>query len=192
MDTNDYSAKDIIVLSGPRGREVRAPCCPSTARTAPLLPAGRRLKTRPPRSEPVPSASCAWETCCLHAAACGPPARNTKRAPKKRARGIGCFQSSWVAPIWPWGSLTEPCRRWRPRKLSTPKCPGRISLPGRRSLAKGDASAAVTPLLASLAANPFDPSVHCSLAEAYKKLSADTATTSKRQRAERDCRALSK
>jgi predicted Zn-dependent protease len=63
---------------------------------------------------------------------------------------------------------------------------------GQALLAKGDAAGAVAPLLASLAANPFDPSVHCSLAEAYKKLPADAATTNKRQRAERDCRAMSR
>jgi tetratricopeptide (TPR) repeat protein len=71
-----------------------------------------------------------------------------------------------------------------------PEIPWPHLIAGQALLAKGDAGAAVAPLLASLAANPFDPSVHCSLAEAYKKLPADAVTTSKRQRAERDCRAL--
>jgi len=71
-----------------------------------------------------------------------------------------------------------------------PEVPWPHLIAGQALLAKGDAAGAVPPLLASLAANPFDPSVHCSLAEAYKKLPADAATTSKRQRAERDCRAL--
>ncbi len=79
-----------------------------------------------------------------------------------------------------------------PAQALYPEVPWPHLIAGQALLAKGDASAAVTPLLASLAANPFDPSVHCSLAEAYKKLPADAATTSKRQRAERDCRALSK
>ena len=60
----------------------------------------------------------------------------------------------------------------------------------REALAKGDAKAAVAPLLLSLAINPYDPSVHCSLAEAYKRL--PDAPADKRQRAERDCRELGK
>ena len=71
-----------------------------------------------------------------------------------------------------------------------PEVPWPHLIAGQALLAKGDAAEAVAPLLASLAANPFDPSVHCSLAEAYKKLPADAVTASKRQRAERDCRAL--
>jgi tetratricopeptide (TPR) repeat protein len=71
-----------------------------------------------------------------------------------------------------------------------PEVPWPNLIAGQALLAKGDAADAVAPLLASLGANPFDPSVHCSLAEAYKKLPADAAMTSKRQRAERDCRAL--
>jgi hypothetical protein len=59
-------------------------------------------------------------------------------------------------------------------------------------MAKGDAAGAVAPLLSSLAANPFDPSVHCSLAEAYKKLPADAVPATRRQRAERDCREMTK
>ena len=73
-----------------------------------------------------------------------------------------------------------------------PEVPWPNLIAGQALLAKGDAAGAVAPLLASLAANPFDPSVHCSLAEAYKKLPTDAATTSKRQRAERDCRAMSR
>jgi tetratricopeptide (TPR) repeat protein len=71
-----------------------------------------------------------------------------------------------------------------------PEIPWPHLIAGQALLAKGNAVGAVVPLLASLAANPFDPSVHCSLAEAYKKLPADAATTNKRQRAERDCRSL--
>jgi tetratricopeptide (TPR) repeat protein len=71
-----------------------------------------------------------------------------------------------------------------------PEIPWPHLIAGQALLAKGDAAGAVAPLLASLAANPFDPSVHCSLAEAYKKLPADATAMNKRQRAERDCRAL--
>jgi tetratricopeptide (TPR) repeat protein len=73
-----------------------------------------------------------------------------------------------------------------------PEVPWPHLVAGQALLAKGDASGALQPLLASLAANPFDPNVHCSLVEAYKKLPADAATAGKRQRAERDCRSLSK
>jgi predicted Zn-dependent protease len=71
-----------------------------------------------------------------------------------------------------------------------PEVPWPHLIAGQALLAKGDGASAVAPLLAALAANPFDPSVHCSLAEAYKKLPANGSNTSKRLRAERDCRAL--
>jgi predicted Zn-dependent protease len=61
---------------------------------------------------------------------------------------------------------------------------------GQAALAKGDAKTAVASLALSLAINPYDPSVHCSLAEAYKHL--PDAPPDKRQRAERDCRELGK
>jgi tetratricopeptide (TPR) repeat protein len=73
-----------------------------------------------------------------------------------------------------------------------PEIPWPHLIAGQALLAKGDAAGAVAPLLASLAANPFDPSVHCSLVEAYKKLPADAVPTSRRLRAERDCRELTK
>jgi Flp pilus assembly protein TadD len=71
-----------------------------------------------------------------------------------------------------------------------PELPWPHLIAGQADLAKGDAKAAVAPLLLSLAINPYDPSVHCSLAEAYKRL--PDAPADKRQRAERDCRELGK
>jgi predicted Zn-dependent protease len=71
-----------------------------------------------------------------------------------------------------------------------PELPWPHLIVGQASLAKGDASAAIAPLLLSLAINPYDPSVHCSLAAAYQQV--PTAPADKRQRAERDCRDLSK
>ncbi len=71
-----------------------------------------------------------------------------------------------------------------------PELPWPHLIVGQASLAKGDAAAAVAPLLLSLAINPYDPSVHCSLAAAYQQVPA--APADKRQRAERDCRDLSK
>jgi tetratricopeptide (TPR) repeat protein len=71
-----------------------------------------------------------------------------------------------------------------------PELPWPHLIVGQASLAKGDAAAAVAPLLLSLAINPYDPSVHCSLAAAYQQVPG--APADKRQRAERDCRDLSK
>jgi hypothetical protein len=44
--------------------------------------------------------------------------------------------------------------------------------------------------LRALAINPYDPGVHCSLAEAYRRLPG--TPVEKRQRAERDCQQLGK
>ena len=57
-------------------------------------------------------------------------------------------------------------------------------------MAKGDAQAAVDPLLRAIAVNPYDPGAHCSLAEAYRRL--PDAPADKLKRAERDCRELGK
>ncbi|HEX7507000.1 MAG TPA: tetratricopeptide repeat protein [Polyangia bacterium] len=71
-----------------------------------------------------------------------------------------------------------------------PELPWPHLIAGQAALAKGDAKAAVAALSLSLAINPYDPSVHCSLAQAYKQL--PDAPPDKRQRAERDCRELGK
>jgi tetratricopeptide (TPR) repeat protein len=69
-----------------------------------------------------------------------------------------------------------------------PELPWPHLIAGQATLAKGDAKAAIAPLLLSLAVNPYDPSVHCSLAEAYQRL--PDAPPDKLKRAERDCREL--
>jgi tetratricopeptide (TPR) repeat protein len=71
-----------------------------------------------------------------------------------------------------------------------PELPWPHLIAGQAALAKGDAKAAVASLTLSLAINPYDPSVHCSLAEAYKQL--PDAPADKRPRAERDCREMGK
>ena len=71
-----------------------------------------------------------------------------------------------------------------------PELPWPHLIAGQAALAKGDAKAAIASLTLSLAINPYDPSVHCGLAEAYKQL--PDAPADKRQRAERDCRELGK
>lgn len=71
-----------------------------------------------------------------------------------------------------------------------PELPWPHLIAGQALLAKGDAKDAIAPLLLALAINPYDPNVHCSLAEAYKRL--PEAPAQKRERAERDCRELGK
>ncbi len=77
----------------------------------------------------------------------------------------------------------------RPAEATYPELPWPHLIAGQAALAEGDAKGAVASLLRSLAINPYDPSVHCSLAKAYEEL--PDAPADKRQRAERDCKALS-
>lgn len=69
-----------------------------------------------------------------------------------------------------------------------PELPWPHLIAGQAMLGKGDARGALAPLLLSVAVNPYDPSVHCSLAEAYKRL--PDVPAEKLKRAERDCREL--
>jgi tetratricopeptide (TPR) repeat protein len=71
-----------------------------------------------------------------------------------------------------------------------PELPWPHLIEGQALLGKGNAPEALSPLLLSLAVNPYDPSVHCSLADAYKKIPG--APAEKLKRAERDCRELGK
>ena len=71
-----------------------------------------------------------------------------------------------------------------------PELPWPHLIAGQALLGKGSAKEAIVPLLLSLAVNPYDPSVHCSLAEAYKQV--PDAPTEKLKRAQRDCRELGK
>lgn len=69
-----------------------------------------------------------------------------------------------------------------------PELPWPHLIAGQAALAQGDARRASESLLRALAINPYDPSVHCSLADAYGKL--PDAPAEQRARAERDCREL--
>jgi predicted Zn-dependent protease len=71
-----------------------------------------------------------------------------------------------------------------------PELPWPHLIAGQAMLAKGDAKAAAGSLLLAIAVNPYDPSAHCSLAEAYRRL--PDASPDKLKRAERDCRDLGK
>lgn len=71
-----------------------------------------------------------------------------------------------------------------------PELPWPHLIAGQAMLGKGDAKAAVGPLLMSLAVNPYDPSVHCSLADAYQRI--PEASADKLRRVERDCHELAR
>jgi tetratricopeptide (TPR) repeat protein len=88
------------------------------------------------------------------------------------------------------GEAGEAGKVIRPATEAYPELPWPHLIAGQAALARGEPEAAVTSLLRAVAINPYDPAVHCSLAEAYK-LSPE-APVEKRQRAERDCRELRK
>jgi tetratricopeptide (TPR) repeat protein len=76
-------------------------------------------------------------------------------------------------------------------RLLYPELPWPHLIAGQAFLAKGEPRKALASLEASLAANPFDPSVHCAMADAYQRLPAGPeAPPARRERAERDCREL--
>jgi predicted Zn-dependent protease len=72
-----------------------------------------------------------------------------------------------------------------------PELPWPHLIAGQALLEKGRATEAIAALERSLATNPFDPSVHCALADAYQRLaSPPPGATPRRARAERHCREL--
>jgi tetratricopeptide (TPR) repeat protein len=68
-----------------------------------------------------------------------------------------------------------------------PELPWPHLIAGQALLAKGQPRPAVAALEASLATNPFDPNVHCALADAYQKIGSEEV---RRARAEKHCREL--
>jgi tetratricopeptide (TPR) repeat protein len=77
-----------------------------------------------------------------------------------------------------------------------PELPWPHLIAGQALLAKGEPRRAIASLEASLAANPFDPTVHCALADAYGKLGnagdPPPLFENHRARAEKNCRELSR
>ena len=73
---------------------------------------------------------------------------------------------------------------------SYPELPWPHLIAGQALLAQGKPDLAIEPLLSALGTNPFDPAVHCALAEAYGKVA--TADAKAKARAESDCRELGK
>jgi tetratricopeptide (TPR) repeat protein len=77
-----------------------------------------------------------------------------------------------------------------PARELYPELPWPHLIAGQAILAQNNPKQAIPPLLAAIGTNPFDPSVHCALADAYSRL-PNTAPVTK-ARAERDCRELGK
>jgi tetratricopeptide (TPR) repeat protein len=72
-----------------------------------------------------------------------------------------------------------------------PELPWPHLIAGQALLEKGMPKEAIASLERSLGTNPFDPSVHCALAEAYQKLpSVPSAALPRKNRAEKHCREL--
>ena len=70
-----------------------------------------------------------------------------------------------------------------------PELPWPHLIAGQALLEKGQPKEAIVALERSLGTNPFDPNVHCSLAEAYQKLPAGVpASPIRKSRAEKHCR----
>jgi tetratricopeptide (TPR) repeat protein len=70
-----------------------------------------------------------------------------------------------------------------------PELPWPHLIAGRALLGKDDPAQAVVALEASLGLNPFDPEVHCALADAYRRLPEGTAPAARAERARRHCQA---
>jgi Flp pilus assembly protein TadD len=87
--------------------------------------------------------------------------------------------ATWVFPVKlarTYLALGEPDRALKalaPVQALHPDLPWPNLIAGEALVAKGEPQAAIAPLRASLATNPFDPRVHCALAAAYADLAAD-------------------
>jgi tetratricopeptide (TPR) repeat protein len=86
--------------------------------------------------------------------------------------------ASWLFPVKlgrTYLALGEPDRALKalaPVQALYPDLPWPNLIAGEALVAKGAPGEALAPLRASLAVNPFDPQVHCALADAYGKLPA--------------------
>jgi tetratricopeptide (TPR) repeat protein len=105
--------------------------------------------------------------------------------------------ANWIFPVKlgrTYLTLGEPERALKalaPVQALYPDLPWPGLIAGEAKLALGDAPGAVTALRASLATNPFDPRVHCTLATAYGRLApADRPSTEVIAREQRLCKEL--
>ena len=92
------------------------------------------------------------------------------------ARGPDAAAAQWLFPVKlgrTYLALGEPDRALKALagvQTIYPELPWPNLIAGQALLAKGDARGAIESLRASLATNPFDPAVHCTMADAYLKL----------------------
>ena len=114
-----------------------------------------------------------------------------------RARGPDDAAAEWLFPVKlgrTYLALGEPDRALAAlanAQAVYPELPWPNLIAGQALLAKGEATAAVAALRASLATNPFDPAVHCALADAYSKQPAAERPSAERITRERTfCREL--
>jgi tetratricopeptide (TPR) repeat protein len=98
----------------------------------------------------------------------------------------GADGAAWLFPVKlgrTYLVLGEPDRALKavePVAAVYPDLPWPHLISGEAKLAKGETAAAVSELRAAIATNPFDPEVHCSLADAYEKLPASDIASSAR------------
>jgi tetratricopeptide (TPR) repeat protein len=112
-------------------------------------------------------------------------------------RGPDAAAAQWLFPVKlgrTYLALGEPDRALRALagvQAVYPELPWPNLIAGQALLAKGDARGAIAAVRASLATNPFDPAVHCTLADAYVKLPAAERPEQERIAREREfCREL--
>jgi Flp pilus assembly protein TadD len=105
--------------------------------------------------------------------------------------------ATWVFPVKlgrTYLALGEPDRALKalaPVQAIYPDLPWPSLIAGEALIAKGTPAEALGPLRASLATNPFDPRVHCALADAYDKLPpADRPSPAAVAREQGFCRSL--
>jgi tetratricopeptide (TPR) repeat protein len=114
----------------------------------------------------------------------------------KGKRGGSDPAANWVFPVKlgrTYLALGEPDRALKalaPVQSLYPELPWPNLIAGEALVAKGSYPEAVEALRASLATNPFDPRVHCALAEAYGKLPAATGGPGAVEREQRYCKEL--
>src|SRR4029078_5941700 len=88
----------------------------------------------------------------------------------------GDISAAWVFPVKlgrTYLALGEPDRALKalaPVEALSPDLPWPSLIAGEALVAKGAPADALAPLRSSLATNPFDPRVHCALANAYGEL----------------------
>jgi tetratricopeptide (TPR) repeat protein len=109
------------------------------------------------------------------------------KAVTQAGRGGGAGDAAaWLFPVKlgrTYLVLGEPDRALKalePIQPIYPDLPWPHVIAGEAKLAKGEPAEAVVELRAALASNPFDPEVHCSLADAYEKAPASDAVSGAR------------